>query len=173
VPRYPHRTVKSLVETVAQTIGVGADRVWLGCGSTEILHLAVLAFTSADRALVAGAPTLRIRSARRRGLGGGLSKSRWMRASSRPRRDRPAGCRAGLVFLCNPNNPTGTVIGAATIADFVGRVIKASPETIILLDEAYHEYVDESAYATAIPLAMQHRQVVVSRTFSKVFGWRG
>jgi len=174
VPRYPHRTVKSLVETVAQTIGVGADHVWLGCGSTEILHLAVLAFTSADRALVAGVPTFEnpVRTASRIGrrvvevpVDAGLRLD--LDAIGR----QAAG--AGLVFLCNPNNPTGTVIGAPTIADFVGRVIKASPETIILLDEAYHEYVDEPAYATAIPLAMQHRQVVVSRTFSKVFGMAG
>ncbi|RPJ60422.1 MAG: aminotransferase class I/II-fold pyridoxal phosphate-dependent enzyme, partial [Acidobacteria bacterium] len=81
--------------------------------------------------------------------------------------------RAGIVFLCNPNNPTGTVYGEARVADFVRGVMKASPETIILIDEAYHEYVEDPAYATALPLAMEHPQVLICRTFSKVHGLAG
>lgn len=174
VPRYPHRTVRTLADSVARAIGVGADNVWLGCGSTEILHLAVLAFTSAERALVAGAPTFEnpVRTASRIGR-----RVVEVPVDAALRLDLDAMGRqavgAGLVFVCNPNNPTGTVHGAAAIADLVRRVIKASPDTIILLDEAYHEYVDDPSYATAIPLALEHRQVVVSRTFSKVFGMAG
>ena len=53
----------------------------------------------------------------------------------------------GLVFFNNPNNPTATVHGAKTVADFVTRVRKASPDTVILIDEAYHEYVTDPSYA--------------------------
>jgi histidinol-phosphate aminotransferase len=172
--RYPHRTMRSLTETIARAAGVPPDHVLFGCGSTEILHLAVLAFTSAERALVAGAPTFEnpVRTASRIGR----------RVIEVPVDDRlrldldrmaaQAG-GAGLVFLCNPNNPTGTVHGAPAIEDFVGRLVKTSPDTVILIDEAYHEYVDDPAYRTAMPLATTHRQVIVSRTFSKVFGMAG
>jgi histidinol-phosphate aminotransferase len=80
---------------------------------------------------------------------------------------------AGLFFLCNPNNPTGAVHSSATVSDVVARVAKASPSTVILIDEAYHEYVTDPSYATAIPLVSQHPNVIVSRTFSKAFGMAG
>jgi histidinol-phosphate aminotransferase len=80
---------------------------------------------------------------------------------------------AGLVFLCNPNNPTGTVHGAGAITDFIGQVLRISPTTCILVDEAYHEYVDDPGYRTALPLAVGNPQVIVSRTFSKVYGMAG
>jgi histidinol-phosphate aminotransferase len=80
---------------------------------------------------------------------------------------------AGLVFFCNPNNPTATVFGDADVRAFVARVRRASPATYILVDEAYHEYVEDPSYRTAVPLALADPNVVVSRTFSKVFGMAG
>jgi histidinol-phosphate aminotransferase len=80
---------------------------------------------------------------------------------------------AGVVYLCNPNNPTATVLGSAAIRDFVAHVGKTSPNTVFLIDEAYHEFVDDPAYATAIPLALSNLNVVVARTFSKVYGMAG
>jgi histidinol-phosphate aminotransferase len=80
---------------------------------------------------------------------------------------------AGLVFVCNPNNPTGAVQGAAAITDTVARIRKASPDTVILIDEAYHEYVTDPSYATAIPLVAEHPNVIISRTFSKAHGMAG
>jgi histidinol-phosphate aminotransferase len=80
---------------------------------------------------------------------------------------------AGLVFFCNPNNPTATVHGAEAVRTFVARVSRESPVTAILIDEAYHEYVDDASYRTAVPLALADPHVIVSRTFSKVFGMAG
>jgi histidinol-phosphate aminotransferase len=80
---------------------------------------------------------------------------------------------AGLVYLCNPNNPTATVLGAPAMTAFVERVARTSPQTAVLIDEAYHEYVDDPAYKTSIPLASTHRNVIVSRTFSKIHGLAG
>lgn len=77
---------------------------------------------------------------------------------------------AGPVFLRNPNNPIAAVLGHRAVADFVAQVTKASPKTLVLADEAYHDKVDDPGYATAIPLALTNPQVVVSRTFSKAFG---
>jgi histidinol-phosphate aminotransferase len=80
---------------------------------------------------------------------------------------------AGLVFVCNPNNPTATVHSSNAITDLVTRIRKASPETVILIDEAYHEYVTDPSYATAMPLAAEHPNVLVSRTMSKLHGMAG
>ncbi|HEV8149596.1 MAG TPA: aminotransferase class I/II-fold pyridoxal phosphate-dependent enzyme, partial [Gemmatimonadales bacterium] len=80
---------------------------------------------------------------------------------------------AGLSYLCNPNNPTATVHGLSAVSGYVERVGKLSPETTVLIDEAYFEYVDEPSYGSAIPLALSNPRVVVTRTFSKVFGMAG
>ena len=77
------------------------------------------------------------------------------------------------MFLNNPNNPTATVHGAKVVADFVERVRRISPDTVILIDEAYHEYVTDPEYATAIPLALTTPNVFVARTFSKAYGMAG
>ena len=63
--------------------------------------------------------------------------------------------------------------GDATVREFVARVRRGSPATYILIDEAYHEYVDDPSYKTAIPLALADPNVIVARTFSKVFGMAG
>jgi histidinol-phosphate aminotransferase len=85
--------------------------------------------------------------------------------------DRGAAC--GLAYLCNPNNPTGTVHGADAVAAFVERLHRRAPDATILIDEAYHEYVDDPSYRTAIPLALADPRVIVTRTFSKVHGMAG
>jgi histidinol-phosphate aminotransferase len=80
---------------------------------------------------------------------------------------------AGLEFFCNPNNPTATVHSEKSVPDLVTRIHKASPDTIILLDEAYHDYVTDSSYATGIPLIASHPTVIVARTMSKAHGMAG
>src|SRR6185503_4623842 len=70
-------------------------------------------------------------------------------------------------------NPTATVHGLKTVTDFVERVRRISPDTVILIDEAYHEYVTDPEYQTAMPLALSTPNVFVARTFSKAFGMAG
>ena len=82
---------------------------------------------------------------------------------------RPPAC----VFFNNPNNPTATVHGAKTVTDMVERIRKASPDTVILIDEAYHDYVTDPSYQTAVPLALSTPNVLVARTFSKAYGMAG
>src|SRR4029077_14455893 len=80
---------------------------------------------------------------------------------------------AGLVFFNNPNNPTATVHGAKTVIDMVERIRKASPDTVILIDEAYHDYVRDPSYQSAVPIALETPNVFVARTFSKAYGMAG
>lgn len=71
----------------------------------------------------------------------------------------------GFVYMCNPNNPTGAVVTAKEIKDLLDNIPKDMP---VLIDEAYHHYVDDPAYGTAIPYIQEGRKVVVARTFSKI-----
>jgi histidinol-phosphate/aromatic aminotransferase/cobyric acid decarboxylase-like protein len=80
---------------------------------------------------------------------------------------------AGLVFLCNPNNPTGTAYPHSDVMSFIGEVNRRSPSSRILVDEAYFEYCDLPGYDTLVPLAITDPRIIVARTFSKVFGLAG
>ncbi len=72
-----------------------------------------------------------------------------------------------VVFLCNPNNPTGTITPSAEVEAF----IETMPESVlVVVDEAYYEFVDDERYRTAIPLALENPHVLVLRTFSKIYG---
>ena len=79
----------------------------------------------------------------------------------------------GLVFYCNPNNPTATYVGAKATRDFLAKLNAASPETTILVDEAYFDYVTDPDHETHVPIAVENPRVIVARTFSKAYGMAG
>ncbi len=172
--RYPVKESDDLVATIARIQGVKPENIILGCGSGELLRAAVQTFTSKTSALVAPEPTFEAPGNFARFIG---TPVRAPRVDARLKLDLDAMADAargsGLVYFCNPNNPTATVHGASDVTAFVERTLRASPETTILVDEAYHEYVADPSYATAIPLAMSNPRVIVTRTFSKVFGMAG
>jgi histidinol-phosphate aminotransferase len=172
--RYPDAPEDHLQETVARWHGVATDNILPGCGSTEILRMAVHQFTSPGRALVTAVPSFEAPKIEAEKLGAPVAAvplDAALKLDLTAMADKAGG--AGLIYVCNPNNPTGTVQPASAVRDFVESVLKKSPGTTILIDEAYHEYVEDPAYATAIPLAMERRNVIVSRTFSKIFGLAG
>ncbi len=83
-----------------------------------------------------------------------------------------AACDAltGMVYVCNPNNPTGTIVSADELEAFVKRI---PPKCIVLVDEAYHHFVESPRYKSALELPSRHDNVVVARTFSKIYGMAG
>ena len=171
--RYP-MNVPELESAIAKHFGVEPGNVLIGTGSTEVIKAAVRAFTSPTRALVAAMPTWEDpgRTARAmKSLVKDIAVDNDLRLDVAATTAAAKG--AGLVFFCNPNNPTGTVHSKATVTKFVEDVLAASPQTTILLDEAYYDFVVDPAYATGIPLAMKHPRVIVTRTFSKVHGMAG
>jgi histidinol-phosphate aminotransferase len=175
--RYPFNSNPGdgkLIETIAALNKVKAENVVLGAGSQEILKVAVWAFTNPARHLVTASPTFENATGVARRMGHPVIE---IKVDSQFRLDLEgmlATVRgAGLVFVNNPNNPTATVHSAKAITDFVERVRRISPDTVILIDEAYHEYVTDPAYETAIPLAMATPNVFVARTFSKAYGMAG
>ena len=172
--RYPDVPGDDLKQTIARHQKVAPENVLIGCGSGEILRMAVYAFTSPQRALVTGLPSFEdpVKHAEMTHAPvRAVPVDSELRLDMGRMLDETTG--AGLVFLCNPNNPTATVHGAATVKDFVAQTNKRAPDCVVMVDEAYHEYVDEPSYASAIPLALENPKVIVIRTFSKVFGMAG
>jgi histidinol-phosphate aminotransferase len=80
---------------------------------------------------------------------------------------------AGLVYVCNPNNPTGTVHSYAAIENFVRRVLSETPDLHVHLDEAYINYADPASMQTALPLVKELPNVFITRSFSKAHGMAG
>jgi histidinol-phosphate aminotransferase len=172
--RYPVLSEDDVINTIAKQQGVAADQVILGCGSGELLRAAVQTFTSKDLAYVGAAPTFESPGEFAKFTGAQV-RSVPVNASLGFDLDAmAAACRgAGLVYFCNPNNPTATVVSKSDTIAFIEKVNRASPETTILVDEAYFEYVANPGFGTVIPLAVNNPRVVVLRTFSKVFGMAG
>jgi histidinol-phosphate aminotransferase len=175
--RYPFNSTPAdshLVAAIAALHNVKRENVVMGAGSQEVLKSAVRAFTSSDRGLLTASPTFENPTSTAKRLGHPVKE---IPVDSAFKLDIEgmiaAAPGAGLVFFNNPNNPTATVHGARTVADFVARVRKASPGAVILIDEAYHEYVTDPSYSTAIPLALETPNVIVTRTFSKAYGMAG
>lgn len=174
VNRYPFGTSRELMSAIAQYVGVAPDQIELTCGSSEILDGAVAAFTAPDRALVTAAPTFEMPANRTEQLGRPVVEvpvTETLTLDLEQMAARSAG--AGLVYVCNPNNPTATLHGGTAIEQFVEAVLRREPKATILIDEAYHEYVERADYRTAVPVAVANPRVIVSRTFSKIFGLAG
>ena len=175
--RYPTNarpSVADLRDTIARRHGVRPENVALGSGSWELLSNAVRIYTSSSRHLVTASPSFEQPEHVATQLGVPVRRVP-VDKDGRLDLDKMAQAArwAGLVFFCNPNNPTGTVHSAKAVAEFVARVRRESPETAILIDEAYHDYVTDPGYATALSLALEHPNVFITRTLSKAFGMAG
>lgn len=172
--RYPDSQEGELAAAIAKHRKVSESNVLTACGSGEILRSACYAFTGPGKALVMGSPTFETPGGFAESMGAEVRRvpvDKDLRLDLQQMLDKVSG--AGLVFFCNPNNPTGTVHGAAAVKDFIAEVNKRNPGCMILMDEAYHEYVEDPAYATTIPIALDNPTVFTVRTFSKVFGMAG
>jgi histidinol-phosphate aminotransferase len=170
--RYPFATYPQLLDALAHNYGVARDNIVLGCGSTEILRCVDMAFLGPGKNVVAAEPTFEAV----------LEYARFTRAEPVKvpltvdhRHDLPkmaAACtsKTGVVYLCNPNNPTGTINTREEVATFIQAVPSSA---LILVDEAYFDFADDPHYGTAAEWTKKHTNVVIARTFSKFHGMAG
>jgi histidinol-phosphate aminotransferase len=167
-------SARDLIDVLAKKHGVKPENIVLGCGSTQILRTVTHVYTAKDKPLVATIPTYE-ECADYATLMGNKVVGVPLDSEFRPDLDRFADAAkgAGLVFYCNPSNPSATFVGAKATRDFVTKVNSLSPETTILVDEAYFEYVTNPDHETFIPLAVLNPRVIVARTFSKAYGMAG
>ncbi|MFI4943548.1 MAG: pyridoxal phosphate-dependent aminotransferase [Burkholderiales bacterium] len=170
--RYPDDVERRVVEAIAKLHGIAPERVVLGCGSSEILRLCDAAFLGPGRKVLAAEPTFEAV----------LQYAKVTRAEAVQlpldaafRHDlgaMAAACDAstGLVYVCNPNNPTGTIVSGKELEAFVARV---PPSAVVLVDEAYHHFVEDPGYRSMAELVDRYPNLVVARTFSKIYGMAG
>lgn len=172
--RYPFVTAAELAQIIAKKHGVQPDNVLLGSGSTQILRTATHVFTSKTAGLTATIPAYEECADYARLMGHpikGVSLTSDLRMDLEAMQAASRG--AGLVFFCNPNNPVATAVSGADTRAYLSSLMKASPDTTVLVDEAYFEYATMPGYETMIPLAVSNPRVIVARTFSKCFGMAG
>src|SRR4051812_2978888 len=167
-------TARPLIDAIAKKQGVKPENIVLGCGSTQILRSATHLFTAKDKALVGTIPTYEECAGYAEMMGHPV---RPVALDAEFKIDlekfATAAQGAGLIFYCNPNNPTATYVGASATRDFLARVNRESPDTTILVDEAYFDYVTDPDHDTHIPIAINNPRVIVARTFSKAYGMAG
>ena len=163
-----------LTEAIAAHFKVKPDNVLVSEGSTEILRAATQVFTSKTKALVGTIPTYEECAGYAELLGHPV-KGVSLDSAFKLDVDKMAAAAkgAGLVFYCNPNNPTATYVGAKATRAFLAKLNSTSPETTVLVDEAYFDYVTDPDHETHIPIAIENPRVIVARTFSKAYGMAG
>jgi histidinol-phosphate aminotransferase len=164
----------ALIEAITKKFAIKPENIVLGCGSTQILRSATHVFTDRTKPLVGTIPTYE-ECAGYADLLGNPVRPVALDREFKMDLDRMADAAkgAGLIFYCNPNNPTSTYVGARATRDFLFRVNRTSPDTTILVDEAYFDYVTDPDHDTHIPLAVEDPRIIVARTFSKAYGMAG
>ena len=169
--RYPDEHNDLLIDAVAKLNGVNHDQILLGDGSSEILQLCADTFTGPGRGnLVAADPTFEAILNNASVNGAEVVKVPLTPTFSHDLAKMTAAAKDGLIYICNPNNPTASITPKSEIREFIS---KAPSQTMILVDEAYFHYADSPDYESVIPLIKDHPNLIVARTFSKIYGMAG
>src|SRR5436190_14431215 len=169
--RYPDEYADMLAGELARLHNVPVDQLLLGDGSGEILKLCAAAFTGRDKKVVMANPTFEAISRH-----AGVANADVVKINLTPdyhhdlAKMLAAANAAGLGYICNPTNPSTSITPRSALATFLA---KLSPSTIVLVDEAYHHYVESTDYDSVIPLVKDHPNLIVARTFSKIYGMAG
>jgi len=167
--RYPDQ--HDLVAALAQRHGVAREQIVLGNGSNDVLELAARVFLEPGRSAVLSRHAFAVY-----GLATLACGAEALTAPARKYGHDPDAMLAAIrpdsrvLWIANPNNPTGTLLSAADI----GAMLRLAPaDTAVVLDEAYNEYLAPADCGDSISLLAQHRNLIITRTFSKIYGMAG
>ncbi|MGH7617147.1 MAG: pyridoxal phosphate-dependent aminotransferase [Gemmatimonadaceae bacterium] len=164
-----------IVQTIAKHHGLAPEQVVLGAGSGEILDVMGSAFASSGKKVLGVAPSYDFVYSH---VSSVMGASITLPLTADYRQDIPALLTAakrhyreiGFVYICNPNNPTGRIV----TKDEIKQLLDGLPEDMpVLIDEAYHHFVEDPSYATSVPYVAEGRPVIVTRTFSKIAALAG
>jgi len=169
--RYPDEHNNVLIDKLAKLNRVNHDEILLGDGSGEILKLCAETFTGPqNRKLVTADPTFEAILKNATANGAAVVKIPLTSGFAHDLPKMLAAANGGLIYVCNPNNPTASITPKNELRDFIA---KTPHETMILVDEAYYHYADTPDYESVIPLVKDHPNLIASRTFSKIYGMAG
>ena len=151
------------------------EQIVVGCGSTDVLRMAAAAFLAPGATLIMATPTFELiaKFARSRGatvIEVPLRNDHAHNLEAMLKHSNKSGA-SGLIYVCNPNSPTGTLTERKDLEEFL---VKVSPKFQVVIDEAYHHYAGGSgAYASFIDRPSNNPRVIVTRTFSAAYGLAG
>ena len=171
--RYPRGEYDSLRKMLADLHRVNPEQVVLGVGSSEILRLAGAAYLSSSKKLLVPSPTYPSLGNYAEANGVTVIKVSLTRTSEHDTDTMLAKAdgSVGLVYICNPNNPTGSLTPPKKLEFLISKLPR---EVMVLIDEAYHHYVsDTAAYKSFLDSPLDDPRVIVCRTFSKIYGLAG
>jgi histidinol-phosphate aminotransferase len=170
--RYPDNDFTALVARLSRHLGVARENLLFGNGSVALLSTITVACGGPGTSVVYAWPSFVMY---RLAATWALMERIEVPLDAGHVHDLEAMASAirhdtNLVFICNPNNPTGTIVDGRDLMDFIDAVPRSC---LVVIDEAYHDFVTDHAYETALPLAVERDNVVVLRTFSKIYGLAG
>lgn len=172
VNRYPDGACFALRTRLAVKLSVAENQLVFGCGADEILELLVKTFLAPGDEVVMPWPSFAMYPIVVQGMGGKVVQVP-LRADFSHDLDAMRDAiseRTKIVFVCNPNNPTGTSIGAEEF----GRFVQNLPDSVVLaVDEAYYEFVRRADFPRSFDLFNERPETLVLRTFSKIYGLAG
>jgi histidinol-phosphate aminotransferase len=172
---YPDGSNRHLRRGLADTHGLQPENIFVGNGSDEVLFLIAAAFLNPGEPVLVSEHTFSEYEFSGRVMDGKIvkipldAKLRYDLSAFR-KNLRPGGVRPKLVFLCNPNNPTGSYFTHQELADFLRAVPR---DTLVVVDEAYCEYATAPDFPRSLELLAAHPNLILCRTFSKIFGMAG
>lgn len=171
--RYHYQEFGGIYAAVARSEGFEPDQVLVGAGSTEILHCAVDVFTSPTRPLIYVEPTYETPGAIVRALGRraiAVPQTAAYAADVKRMAAEAEKAGGGLIYICNPNNPTSAITTKEDIAWLAGYL---PADTVLLVDEAYIHFSQDPRLESALRYVREGKDVIVARTFSKIYGMAG
>jgi histidinol-phosphate aminotransferase len=171
--RYHDEDMEQLSADLARGEGLQPEQVLVGCGSSEILHCAVDAFVSPGRPLITSSPSYELPVDMASAQGHPVVKLAMTQdygADVRKMVEAADRAKGGLIYVVNPNNPTASITPKADIAWLCSNL---PVNTVALVDEAYIHFSKSPQLASAIPFVKQNKNVLVTRTFSKIYGMAG
>jgi len=171
IARYPDTTAYYLRKKLSHRLNIPAEQIIVARGSSEIIDFAVRAFVAPKEKVVISEGTFIMYPISAKLVDADITfvPLRNYRYDL-VRMAEVIDDKTKLVFIANPNNPTGTMITADELDRFLSQVPE---EVVVVLDEAYYEYIDDPAYPDSLAYVREGRRVIVLRTFSKIYGLAG
>ena len=165
----------NIVGEIAKHHGVKPENILLGAGSGEILDVVGTTFLLGGKKVLGVEPSYssvyqHATSIKTTAIKLPLGKDYRQDMAAMIKAANTRASEIGLVYLCNPNNPTGIVVSKQEVKQLLDGIPKDMP---VLIDEAYHHFVDDPSYATSVPYVIEGRPVIIARTFSKIAALAG
>ena len=171
IARYPDGNGFELKEALARRYGVAQDQIVLGNGSNDVLELAARAFLTPSLEAIYAQHSFAVYPLATQAVGAaGIEVPAREFAHDLDAMLRAITPRTRLVFLANPNNPTGTLIRSAELHGFLRAVPR---QVVVVLDEAYNEYIPDELKADSVGWLGESPNLIITRTFSKAYGLAG